>query len=158
MNLMRYWLSMKTAFYNELSWSVMTWSSVCAVWIAFCPFLGLHTMLSFFCTWLFSLNIAIVLGLSMLINNPWTMFPVYYFDYQMGLYWYFYVIGYIPKNPSWLEPWLIYMQNHLFIPSFSLWAFIVGGIVVACVAALLTYSFFAWYALFRTSINTKDQR
>ena len=157
MKLKQYWLSAKAAFYNELSWPVITWSSVCAVWIAFCPFLGLHTVLAFFCSWLFSLNIAIVLGLSMLINNPWTMIPVYYFDYRMGLYWYIYVVGYIPENPLWLQSVLMYMQKHLLIPSFSFWAFIVGGTVVASIAAILTYTIFVWYAFFKMDINARDQ-
>jgi uncharacterized protein (DUF2062 family) len=157
MKLKQYWLALKTAFYKELSWPITMRSTVCAVWIAFCPFVGLHTILAFFSSWLFSLNIAIVVGLSMLINNPWTMIPVYYFDYQMGLYWYFYVIGYIPENPLWLDSLLLYMQRHLLIPTFSLWAFIAGGIVVASIAAMITYTIFLWYAFFKVNSKARDQ-
>lgn len=157
MKLKQYWQSVKTAFYTELSWSVLTWSSVCGIWIAFCPFLGLHTMLVFVCSWLFSLNVAVVLGLSVLINNPWTMLPVYYFDYQVGMYLYFYTIGQIPENPFWLQFVLIYMQKNLLIPSFSFWAFMIGGLFVATAAAVITYSFFIGYGFFKTDINAKDK-
>lgn len=157
MNLKRYWHSVKMSFYNELSWSVLIWSAFWGVWIAFCPFLGLHTALVFLCSWLFSLNISIVLGLSILINNPWTMLPIYYFDYWVGIYLYMQIIGELPENPFFLQNILVYMQKTLLIPAFSFWAFMVGGIAVATVAAFITYGFFIGYYFLRVSINAKGK-
>lgn len=157
MKLKQYWHSVKASFYRELSWSVLTWSSVWGVWIAFCPFLGLHTALVFLCSWLFSLNFAIVFGLSVLINNPWTMLPIYYFDYWVGMYWYTQIVGAVPENPFFLSEILLYIQKTLLIPAFSFWAFIVGGIGVATVAAFITYIFFMGYYFLRLSVNAKGK-
>lgn len=156
MKLKQYLQSVKAAFYSELSWSVLMWSTVWGVWIAFCPFVGFHTALAFLCTWLFSLNIAIVLGLSVLINNPWTMVPVYYFDYRVGIYWYSTFVGHVPENPIFLQFAMQYIQNILLIPAFSFWSFIVGGLLVATIAAVMTYSFFIVYGLCCLRTTAKD--
>lgn len=157
MKLNQYWQAVKNAFYKELSSTVLIWSCVWGVWIAFCPFLGFHTALVFVCSWVFALNFSIVLGLSMLINNPWTMLPVYYFDYKVGVYGYLMLWGAVPENPFWLQPVLAYMQKQIQIPHFSLWAFIVGGVCTATVAAMITYLVAVGYVFFKSSVEPKDQ-
>jgi uncharacterized protein (DUF2062 family) len=142
-----YWHSVKTAFRQELSWSKIVYSSAWGVWIAFCPFVGLHTALCFMVSWLLSLNVAILLGLSLCINNPWTMVPIYYFDYKVGHLLYDYFVGYSPKNPFWLESVVIYLQRYVHVPAFSFWAFIVGGTVTATIAAVFTWGIMRQYVL-----------
>src|SRR5581483_10373754 len=51
------------------------------VYIAFSPFIGLHTVMTFIFVWLFGLNLAATFTASWLINNPWTMIPIYSTDY-----------------------------------------------------------------------------
>lgn len=46
------------------------------VFIAFSPFIGLHIISAFFLAWVLRLNtVAVVLGT--LLNNPWTMAPIF---------------------------------------------------------------------------------
>ena len=46
------------------------------VFLAFSPFLGLHTLLGLTLAFLFGLNrVAVLVGL--FVNNPWTLLPIY---------------------------------------------------------------------------------
>src|SRR2546422_11400139 len=46
------------------------------VFLAFSPFLGLHTLLGLTLAFLFGLNrVAVLVGL--FVNNPWTLVPIY---------------------------------------------------------------------------------
>jgi uncharacterized protein (DUF2062 family) len=53
------------------------------IWIAFCPFYGLHTILVGFCTWAFGLNFLALLA-GAWINNPWTIVPILGATYWTG--------------------------------------------------------------------------
>lgn len=46
------------------------------VFLAFSPFLGLHTLLGIAFTFLFGLN-RLALFLGVFVNNPWTLVPIY---------------------------------------------------------------------------------
>lgn len=54
------------------------------VFIAFCPLVGLHTVLAVAVTWLFRFNpVAVMVGA--FINNPWTFVPIYGGGLWLGL-------------------------------------------------------------------------
>jgi uncharacterized protein (DUF2062 family) len=54
------------------------------VFIAFCPLVGLHTLLAVVVTWMFRFNpVAVMVGA--FINNPWTMLPIYGAGLWLGL-------------------------------------------------------------------------
>jgi uncharacterized protein (DUF2062 family) len=53
----------------------LAFSFAVGVFIAFCPLVGLHTVLAFFLIWLLRLNM-LALFLGAFVNNPWTMFPI----------------------------------------------------------------------------------
>ena len=53
-------------------------------YIAFCPFVGLHTALVFVFAWLLSLNALVLLAISNGINNPFTMLPIYASGHMTG--------------------------------------------------------------------------
>lgn len=46
------------------------------VFLAFSPFIGLHTFLGLFCAFAFGLN-RIALFAGVFVNNPWTLIPIY---------------------------------------------------------------------------------
>lgn len=52
--------------------------------IAFSPWLGLHILSAVLLAWLFRLNKVVVLTAS-LINNPWTIVPIYAFCLWLGI-------------------------------------------------------------------------
>lgn len=73
------------------------------------------------------------------------------------MYWYTQIVGAVPENPFFLQMVLVYMQKTLLMPAFSFWAFMVGGVAVATIAALGTYIFFIGYYFFKICINAKGQ-
>jgi len=54
------------------------------VFVAFSPWLGLHIASAIFLAWVFRLNKVVVLTAS-LINNPWTVVPMYAFCLWFGI-------------------------------------------------------------------------
>ena len=95
------------------------------IYIAFSPFIGLHTAMVFLFSWLFALNTAIMFAVSLFINNPWTMLPVYGVGYIVGD-WLFKLFGVngLSWNPGWYSTLLKTYSN---CSSISLGAFLVGG-------------------------------
>jgi len=55
------------------------------VFISINPFYGFHTMLAIVLSFLFKLNKAATI-IGTLLNNPWTMLPIYYIDYKIGAF------------------------------------------------------------------------
>ena len=146
MKIKTYWQSLKDALGKEQSTATLHASLLWGVWIAFCPFVGLHTALAFISSWIFSLNLAIVLGVSMFINNPWTMIPVYYADYKTGIFLHGLCNDYIQqillRNPQILSSLIEYIQTYISIPDFYLFPFLIGGITLACFATICAHCIF----------------
>ena len=110
------------------------------VYIGFSPFVGCHTLLVFLCSWLFNLNYAIVFMVSNVINNPWTLIPIYWADYIVGKKLCMLLgIEQLLINPVWLQKLVGYMPQTVASCMISLWAFLLGGNVVGVSAALLCY-------------------
>jgi len=112
------------------------------VYIAFSPFIGLHTAMTLLFGWLFALNTAVIFTISILINNPWTMAPVYGFDHLFGV-WVFglFNIDSMVWNPSWLTSCNAYLQQHIGISGISLSAFMVGGNLLGIIISVMLYPF-----------------
>jgi uncharacterized protein (DUF2062 family) len=59
--------------------------SICVgIFIAFSPFVGFHTVMAIALCWLFSLNYPVTLSVQLVINNPFTIVPIYCCDYGFG--------------------------------------------------------------------------
>lgn len=115
--------------------------SVCmGIYVAFCPFVGFHTLLVFLLSWLFALNTAVLFAVSVFINNPWTMIPVYGFGYIFGSR-LFGLLGIqsMSWNPSWMNSLNLFLQTKTGLPHLSLGAFLIGGNIVGVALALLVY-------------------
>ena len=69
---------------KERSPRILALSLCIGVYIAFCPFVGFHTVLVFALSWILSLNFSVTLASSVFVNNPWTMVPIYSVDYVFG--------------------------------------------------------------------------
>jgi uncharacterized protein (DUF2062 family) len=111
------------------------------IYIAFCPFQGLHTILIFACAWLLKLNFAVLLATSCLIHNPWTMFPIYAGEYVFGNWLCSSVCGYdmMSLNPSWMSWVNFYITKYTGLNDISLWSFLIGGNIIAIAFSLLVY-------------------
>ena len=118
----------------------LAFACVLGVYIGISPFPGFHTLMTFIFAWLFSVNVAVVLAVSMFINNPWTMLPVYSFDHLFGTWLLKSLhIDYVQWDPSWMESFNMFVKKHIGISGLSPIAFIVGGNVLAIGMALISY-------------------
>ena len=113
------------------------------VFIAFSPFLGLHTILATVITFLFRFNkVAIYTGT--FVNNPFfTLVPIIIASYAVGAF----VLGRPLRIPE--EGVELLKNPHIFTGSYYrriffeswnvVWPFAVGGIVLSVVCSLLAY-------------------
>lgn len=112
------------------------------IFVAFSPLIGLHWLLTIILAWIFSVNVAVIYAAAHVVNNPLTMVPLYLGDYAVGLWVSDKLFGsnLADYNPSWMQ-WLNVKLSCLGVPNLSLWAFIIGGHIVAIVASFLAYPF-----------------
>jgi uncharacterized protein (DUF2062 family) len=101
------------------------------LYIAFSPFPGLHTVMMFACKYLFDLHFP-TLFIATSINNPWTMAPFYYFDYECG-YWIIHSL--LGLNPS----WVISLAKIFGTGKICIWSFFIGGNVLGICSAFIGY-------------------
>jgi len=110
-------------------------------YIAFCPFVGLHTALVFIFAWLLSLNTLVLLAISNGINNPLTMLPIYASGHITGNWLLSGLFGYDVQrlDPGWMQ-WLnTKIMATTGIPKLSLTAFMLGGNILGLAIALCMY-------------------
>lgn len=110
-------------------------------YIAFCPFVGFHTVLVFIFAWLLSLNAIVLLAISNGINNPLTMLPIYASGHMAGERLLAGIFGYdvYHLDPSWMQ-WLNgKVMSVIGLPKLSLTAFLIGGNILGIVVAMCMY-------------------
>lgn len=140
-NDMRVWLqkNMHALSYSQHSPHILTLSCCIGTYIAFSPFVGLHTLMALACIWLFDLNAAMTFAFSCGINNPWTTLFVYGLDYVFG-YWILHDLAkYDAENPAciaWAEKLLV-EKIGLSMP--CVWSFLIGGNILGILAAVMLY-------------------
>lgn len=111
------------------------------VYIAFSPFIGLHTIMLIASGWLFNLNIPLLLAVGYVVNNPWSMIPLFAAGYGIG-----YVVLHtwlgLPiadANPWWMTTVNDYVHYYLGIKQVSFWAFMLGANVLGIILGIVTY-------------------
>lgn len=137
-----------------LSFSVGTY-------IAFSPYVGLHSALVFLVSWLFSLECAAAFAAAWLINNPWTMLPIYALNYNVGEC----ILGswcgintaaYNPCLPAFMSPFTTWLVAKTGLSHISLWSFVLGGNLVGICAAVIMYPLIK--PLFKQLIQEKNKK
>jgi len=116
------------------------------VYIGFSPFPGFQTLLVIVLSWLCSLYMPAVFIGSCLVNNPWTMVPVYMIDYFFGKWILLSVVhsDIYYTNPSWIVSINSFLVTTLGITKLgisevSFWAFIIGGNLLGLIVAVILY-------------------
>jgi uncharacterized protein (DUF2062 family) len=129
------------------------------VYIAFSPFIGLHTAMVFLFSWLFRLNVPVTFAFSILINNPWTMVFVYGADYVFGEC-LFYLVGINSRtwNPVWVEVLNAKINTVVSIPGISFWSFMIGGNLLGILIAGMLYPVFKFIVLRSQPLHHEDSR
>lgn len=119
-----------------------TFALSCAVgvYISLSPFIGFHTIMVFLFSWLFALNFSVILAVSVMINNPWTMMPLYGVSHVVGdrtLSWMGF--NHYSWNPSWISKGNALVAHYVGFSGFSFWAFMFGGNLLGIGCALIAY-------------------
>ena len=129
-----------TAITNERSAHKVALSVSWGVYIAISPFMGLHTGMVFFFSWLLSLNGAIVLFISKVVNNPLTVVPLYAMCHAFGCWLLSWLhINPLALNPAWMAGLNGWISAHIGLSGISLGALFLGANVMGIIAALISY-------------------
>ena len=142
------------------------------VYIAFSPFVGFHTIAGIVLSWIFKLNMPLVF-LGILINNPWTMLPIYSLDYGFGYYtlhtllginlnWGVSIESFYDMSSQLLNTWfglnfngIIHLNNSFCSCKICLVSFLIGGNILGVLAATISYPIFL--KIFKNILKQKGQ-
>lgn len=125
-------------------------------YIAFSPFIFLHTVMVFIFVWLFRLNFAVTFAVAYGVNNIWTAVPIYTTDYVFGYWLVHRVFG--ADLSSFDFSWMSYINNFfehtlgLSRPCF--WSFMIGGNLLGILTSIVLYPFLV--SLFTRLVNMQD--
>ena len=136
--------SLKSASLYEGSVPQLALAGSWALYIAFCPFLGLHTIMAIGIGWILRLNIPLILTTSYLVNNPWTMIPINLAGYFSG-YWILHVLFKLPMkelNPAWMSYFNNLFHTYLGFSDISFWGLMLGGNILGIILAFACYPVF----------------
>ena len=126
---------------KEQSAQKLTLSCCLGIYIAFSPWVGFHTIMVFAFSWLFRLNPAITFTSTYILNNPWTMTPLYLGDYFFGD-WVLkscFGIDSMAINPSWMTWVNTNLTYYTGLKGLSFWAFMVGGNLLGILFSVILY-------------------
>jgi len=115
--------------------------SVCfGIYVAFSPFVGFHTAMVILFSWFFALNFSLTLAISIIINNPWTMIPVYATDHIFGQYFFsLFSIDISQYEPAWIAWCSNMVAPYIGAQTLSLWAFLCGGNLLGIALSCILY-------------------
>jgi uncharacterized protein len=108
------------------------------VFIAFSPWLGLHILSCILFAWIFRVSKFVVLT-AMLVNNPWTMVPIYAFNLWLGVH----LTGGEIAIPEIAWSKIGFRELFTILKPF-LWPFIIGSLAIGAAAAFISYWLFLW--------------
>ena len=111
------------------------------VYIAFSPYLFMHTAMVFVFAWVFSLHLPAVFAAAYLVNNPWTLVPIYTSDYFVGEFLLRTVCGFdtLQLNPAWMTFINKPIAHYTGISGISFWSFMLGGNLLGLLAGVMLY-------------------
>lgn len=126
---------------KEKSPKKLTLSCCLGIYIAFSPWVGFHTIMIFVFAWLFRLNPAVTFTSTYILNNPWTMTPLYFADYVFGDFvlksWF--GIDSMAINPVWMTWFNKNLTHYTGFNGFSFWAFMIGGNLLGIILSVILY-------------------
>lgn len=131
---------------------LFAWSGAIGIFLAFSPFLGIQTILVFVFAFLLRAKSSIIFTILYTINNPWTMIPIAVADYVFGSWLTNSVLGinltaYDPQWVNWLNDKLCpYISPYLGITHLCFWCYLIGGMIIATIAAVCSYPLFKKFA------------
>ena len=114
--------------------------------IALSPTIPFQTPLIFILSWAFRLNVAVTFTACYLVNNPFTLVPIYVADYLFGVWLFNTVLGLQLEryNPSWVRAFNTFLAKYIDLAKytgneFCFWCLILGGLIIGIAGALIVY-------------------
>ncbi len=114
--------------------------------IGLSPTIPFQTPLIFLTSWLFRLNTAVNFAAVYLVNNPFTLIPIYVIDYAIGLWFFEKLLGVslVPYNPWWVEKMNTFISKYIDLEkylgsAFCIWYLLFGGVVFGLLVSLPLY-------------------
>ncbi len=131
-------------FFYECSPHKLAAACSLAIYVAFCPFTGLHTLMLIGSGWIFRLNVPLLISVGYIVNNPFTMIPILMSGYFLGHWILHSLVGVVlaGSNPVWMESINHFLHLHLGLSEISFWAFMLGGNVLGILLGILLYPLF----------------
>jgi uncharacterized protein (DUF2062 family) len=130
--------------------------------IAITPTIPLQTPLIFLCCWLFRLNSVVAVAAAYIVNNPFTMIPIYVIDYAIGM-WVMRILGIdlAQYNPSWVERFNTFISEYVDVKKYlgadlCFWCLIIGGFLFAALITIPLYPILT--RTFRRLLHPKEKR
>lgn len=118
------------------------------VFMAFSPFIGVQIPLIFLISWLFGLSSVLIISVAYALNNPFiTMVPIMIVEYYFGVFLMEHILHsnlhkYDPSWISWINAHLTtYIGAYMGEIKICLWYYIVGSLIIATLAGIITYLF-----------------
>lgn len=131
---------------SEKSSSRLAASFCLGTFIALTPTIPLQTPLLFAMSWLLGLNATVTFTAVYLVNNPFTMIPIYLIGYALGAWFFEKVVGLdlVRYNPSWVESFNAFLSRSIdvkkyFGTEFCIWYLLFGGFLFATVVSVPLY-------------------
>jgi uncharacterized protein (DUF2062 family) len=115
--------------------------------IALSPTIPLQTPLAFLLSWIFRLNPTVVVTSLYLINNPFTMVPIYVINYMFGKWLFEKVLGLnlIQYNPSWVQGFNNFLSKYIDLSNYvggsglCMWCLLAGGCLLSLLISIALY-------------------
>jgi len=129
----------RSLFHLHDSPNKLALASAVGVFIAFSPTIGLHTISCLLFAWMFRLSKLVVFTTTAVVNNPWTMVPLYGFCLWFGIK----ITGTATAVPDIAWKSLTFTSAYHILRPY-LWPFVAGTVVLGAAAAILSYFFIYW--------------
>lgn len=136
----------KRLLLTETSVNKLALSTSLGIFVAFSPFVFLHTVMAIVLSWLLSFNVGVTLVVSTFIHNPLTMAPIYACDYAFGKMLSLVCnLDILSRAPHFLASFCELMSGYIGLPSHSIWTFFIGGNLLSTLLAVGMYWPSKWF-------------
>ncbi len=131
---------------KEQNISRLSASFCLGTFIALTPTIPLQTPLTVALSWLFGLNIGVAVAALYIVNNPFTMIPIYVAGYAIGVWFFKTVVGIdlLQYNPWWIDKFNAFLSKYIDVEKYlgaelCFWCLLLGGLLLGLMISLPLY-------------------
>lgn len=131
---------------KERSVSRLSASFCFGTFIALTPTIPLQTWIVVGVGWLLGLNVGVAIAALYLINNPFTIIPIYVIGYALGMWFFNRVVGIdlLRYNPWWIDRFNSFLSQYIDVKKYfgaelCFWCLMIGGVLFALMVTIPLY-------------------